>query len=245
MRVLIQMPAAPRHATVATGWASAFQTAGHEVSGWEPQQFPALDAFAESRPQLFIETRPRTRAVDKGLVRWAPRVVDRKWFLPVFDTHRFAKVVGGYRGELACDLCFVGDYREKKRPLLDAMIRPLLDRYRVKLFGPTPWGVPQYLGTLSDQELADLYHSARVVLNVSEQRPGERLFQATALGGCLATNVSINGDPCNFETFEKMIQVALNLNDEQRKTQISIHSLHVRKYYTYDRQVSDILRDKS
>lgn len=180
MRILIQHPKY-RHTSIARGWINVFNSLGHESYLWSPEK-PAFDAFDEVKPDVFILTGGAGKVPPKCLkINPNLKVIDQTEIEAGLDTHVFR--LGEAREEFACDVAFVGSYRPEKQALLNRFVLPLLDRYKVKLFGLGRWCVPQHLGLISDQDLPDLYASARVCLNISEGRFGERAFQIIGCGG--------------------------------------------------------------
>lgn len=105
---------------------------------------------------------------------------------------------GVFTPGLACDACFVGGKWPYKSRKLDPYIFPLISSdLNVKIFGRNHWQVPQYLGTISQENECNLYSTATVCLNVSEphstdERYGcdiiERVFKVLACGGFLVTD---------------------------------------------------------
>lgn len=65
MRVLCEYsPCGPSY--VRTGWANVFRALGHEFVWWDQGRKPALDAFAETAPDLFIGT---TYGIDRATIK--------------------------------------------------------------------------------------------------------------------------------------------------------------------------------
>jgi hypothetical protein len=107
---------------------------------------------------------------------------------------------GQYDPTLECDLGFVGGYWPHKGLVIDRYLLPLLHpvgRYKAKIFGNQPWKVPQYCGVLSDQNMKNLFVSAKICPNLSEPHAhafgidvNERIFKVLCAGGfCISDNV--------------------------------------------------------
>ena len=101
---------------------------------------------------------------------------------------------------LDCDIGFVGGYWPYKGQVLDKWLVPLLHpvgAYDVKIFGNQPWGVNQYCGVIADEDVKNLFASARICPNLSEPHAQEfgidinaRIFKVLyAEGFCIADNV--------------------------------------------------------
>ncbi len=107
---------------------------------------------------------------------------------------------GEYHQELASDLVFVGGYWKYKAVNLDQYIIPLcfpIGKYRIKIFGNQAWPVPQYLGTIGNDSVKNLFTSATICPSVSEPHSNkfgfdviERPFKIISAGGfCISDYV--------------------------------------------------------
>ena len=82
---------------------------------------------------------------------------------------------GVKKPELLCDIAFVGGRWGYKSQTLDKWFLPLLEQnLRIKIFGNQPWGVPQYCGFIPDDEVKNLFSSAKICPNLSE--PHSQVF---------------------------------------------------------------------
>lgn len=102
--------------------------------------------------------------------------------------------------KLECDIGFVGGYWPHKGLVIDRYLFPLLypiNDYKVKIFGNQQWGVNQYCGMINDEDVKNLFASARVCPNLSEPHAhefgidvNERIFKVLYAGGfCISDNV--------------------------------------------------------
>ncbi len=107
---------------------------------------------------------------------------------------------GTQRPELTCDVAFCGGYWGYKARNLDRFLLPLChpsSKLSVKIFGNQPWPIGQYLGSIDDGHVKDLFASATVCPNVSEPHSTdfgfdviERPFKVLSSGGfCLSDDV--------------------------------------------------------
>lgn len=80
--------------------------------------------------------------------------------------------VGGERlPEYESDICFVGGKWGYKSKCIDSWLLPLCDislGLNVKIFGNKHWGIPQYCGTIDNNDVKHAFASAKVCPNVSE-----------------------------------------------------------------------------
>lgn len=73
--------------------------------------------------------------------------------------------------ELESDICFVGGRWGYKSKTLDKWMLPLCNpdfKYKIKIFGNQAWGIPQYLGTVSQPFTRNVLASAKICPNISE-----------------------------------------------------------------------------
>ena len=92
--------------------------------------------------------------------------------------------------ELECDIGFVGGYWPYKGQVINQYLFPILEKCRVKIFGNQPWPANQYCGLINDDQVKNLFVSAKVCPNLSEphaQKFGidvnERIFKILCSGG--------------------------------------------------------------
>lgn len=249
MRILCQV-GRERDRAIYDGWRRVFEAAGHTFTLWEPGK-PAFDAFDESAPNLFVETSPRSRGVQRCLDERLVPVVDRRDPQPAFDMFLFDRPDSPqYGGSLNCDLAYVGNYRSDKADLLERYVMPLAERFRLKVFGREPWPLNEYLGPVREETLPCIYRSARVCLNVSGQpRFPERVYQILGVGGvCLSSPTPCPGlsvlpvamaEPDGFHD-----EVRDLLEDERRRRAMSEQGVRmVLGHHTYFHRVAEMLAE--
>ena len=163
--------------------------------------------------------------------------------------------------KLACDIGFVGGYWPYKGLVIDKYLFPLLDpvgQYGVKIFGNQPWWkANQYCGLISDEEVKDLFMSAKICPNLSEPHAqefgidvNERIFKILYSGGfCISDNVSsykMFGDGLVIakspEDFKEKIDYYLE-NEEERKTISQIGHDYVKKNHTGFHRIAKIMKE--
>lgn len=105
---------------------------------------------------------------------------------------------GQFDSRLDCDIAFVGGYWPYKGQVIDQYLTPIVNYYKVKIFGNQPWPhVNQYCGMLQEEHVKNLFASAKVCPNLSEPHAhefgfdiNERAFKVLAAGGiCVMDNV--------------------------------------------------------
>tara|TARA_R110002012_G_scaffold130195_1_gene282638 strand:- start:493 stop:1536 length:1044 start_codon:yes stop_codon:yes gene_type:complete len=140
-----------------------------------------------------------------------------------------------FKPRLECDIGFVGGYWPYKGLVIDKYLFPLLDpvgQYSVKIFGNQPWWkANQYCGLISDEDVKNLFVSAKICPNLSEPHAqefgidvNERIFKILYSGGfCISDKVSsynMFGDGIVManspEDFREKVDYYLN-NEEERK----------------------------
>lgn len=143
---------------------------------------------------------------------------------------------GKFDPALECDIGFVGGYWPYKGQVISKYLFPLLNpmgRHRVKIFGNQPWPVNQYCGMIYDEDVKNLFKSAKICPNLSEPHAqefgfdvNERIFKILYAGGfCISDNVegyqTIFGDSVPLaespEHFESLIDQYLNDPEAREK----------------------------
>ena len=155
------------------GLVTAFDKLGHDTVLWKDG--PAFDIFDEVKPDIFI-TIDMNRAILK-CIKERPNlhtmiyskdnlcILDGKELeLPnVVDNITFHHV--DYNTHIASDITYIG----KPNPMIMSLAYPI-DKFNLKIFGPQPWPIPQYLGVVSTKEHCQAYSSTKIafVTNVVE-----------------------------------------------------------------------------
>lgn len=104
----------------------------------------------------------------------------------------FEYTCGNIRHEFKCDLGFVGGRWGYKAQSIDKFLVPLCQPnsgFRVKIFGNSNWGIPNYCGYLPDEYTKDFFASSTILPNISEPHSQvfgfdivERPFKCAAAG---------------------------------------------------------------
>ena len=166
---------------------------------------------------------------------------------------------GQSRPEFKCDLGFVGGYWPYKGQVINKYFMPLLQpvgNYNIKIFGNQPWPANQYCGFIHDEEVKDLFCSAKICPNLSEPHAqefgfdvNERIFKILYAGGfCISDNVegyrTIFKDSVpladNPEHFKELIDLYLESPEERQKLSLAGQEL-VQKNHTSIHRVAEIL----
>lgn len=187
-------------ALFASGW-------GEAVDSLDPDEYPIVRVTPEERDRLarlkdetgkpdFVFLHVSQGNLERVLGGWRSIGIKPVGILNAAD----AFVLDGakYREELACDFGFVGSRWGYKSRNLDRYLLPLLQSgLKGRLFGASGWqNVPQWMGTISEEDKRDLFYSARVCPNVSEPHSTssygsdivERVYQVPFAGGCLVSD---------------------------------------------------------
>jgi hypothetical protein len=174
------------------------------------------------------------------------------------DVHSY--IGGVYNDYFGCDIGFVGGYWPYKAQIIDKYLLPLcfpVGKYSVKIFGNQGWnGVNQFCGTINEQDVKDLFVSAKICPNLSEPHAheygvevNERTFKVLAAGGfCISDNVAshkrIFGDGVVFADspidFEEKIQYFLGRPEERKLVADKGRKIVLKNHTNYHR-VSQIL----
>lgn len=166
-----------------------------------------------------------------------------------------------FDSKLACDIGFVGGYWPYKGLVIDRYLFPMLDpvgQYNVKIFGNQPWWkANQYCGLIGDEEVKNLFVSAKICPNLSEPHAqefgidiNERIFKILYSGGfCVSDSVSsykMFGDGLVIakspEDFRDKINYYLE-NEEERKSISKIGHNYVKKNHTGFHRIATIMQE--
>ena len=148
------------------------------------------------------------------------------------DTTIYSQAV--FDEKLACDIGFVGGYWPYKAQVMDKYLLPLLDpmgKYSCKIFGNQAWPVNQYCGLIEDQDVKNLFVSAKICPNLSEPHAqefgidvNERIFKILYAGGfCISDNVE------SYNMFGDGLVMADSPQDFQNKVDYYLQNQDERK----------------
>jgi hypothetical protein len=130
---------------------------------------------------------------------WQDHGVPIESVLSAADIYDYTK--GVYKPEYDCDIMFVGGYWGYKAQTFDRWLLPLCKKwkYRIKIFGNSPWPIPQYCGFINNDEVKHAMKSAKICINLSEPHSQvygydiiERPFKILA-NGCFMISDHVTG----------------------------------------------------
>jgi hypothetical protein len=174
------------------GLHNAYKACGYNSYLWSEKQKPAFDIFAEFQPTVFISNGKKlSRATLKCLLNHRPiktivsaHCEDIEYLkqnfceLFIYDISLAADTTlyhfGKENPNLKCDVAFLGKKNDVIYPYMIAWCHQ--KGRNVKIFGPEPWPVPNYLGNISIENECDLYRSATYSF-------GENEYKILACGG--------------------------------------------------------------
>jgi hypothetical protein len=190
------------------GFKLAAEKRGHIWIWWHPN-IPTFDAFDEVNPDLVFLTKEPAGSVLKCLkekpnIQWVSTkgpiktstnkefkrvcLVDHYLFFPVDPEEQYQ-----------CDIAVIGELHWKVAKLCHPV-----GKYKIKIAGPKPWPVVQYIGAVTADEARRLYCSSNIVIALNE----EQEYEAAAMK---CPFVSI--DSKNFDEEIKMgIEGKFNMN---------------------------------
>lgn len=171
------------------------------------------------------------------------------------DIFQFYK--GSYKEEYSSDIAFVGGRWGYKAKNLDPYLVYLCRdfSFNIKIFGNQPWGIPQYCGFADDNEIKDIFASAKICPNISEPHSNEygydiveRPFKLLS-NGCFVisdyvedlVNMIPNGIiyAKNHTEFHDLVKHYINDENERRKVAAIGHK-EVMENHTYFHRAADM-----
>lgn len=207
----------------------------------------------------FVFIHVTDKFLDATMGGWRSIGVNPVGVLNAADTFKFFE--GSYKAELACDVGYVGGRWPYKSRNIDAFLLPLCHASKkldVKIFGNTPWPVPQYLGLINDEDHRDLFASAKVCPSVSESHSTdlgfdlvERPYKVMASGAVCVSDFVDEGRGLFGEAelpmaktpgeFEDLTRYYMGHEDERRKVAAAGRKAVLARHTYFDR-VETILR---
>jgi len=181
----------------------------------------------------FVHIHYRQEDVDRTHSYYKDIGIDAKSLMMCADVMAYSDAK--FDPKLECDIGFVGGYWPHKGIVINNWLFPLLgdiSEYRVKIFGNQIWPVNQYCGYIRDEDVKNLFVSAKICPNLSEPHAhafgidiNERIFKVLYSGGfCVSDKVAgynIFGDGLvqaeSPEDFKNKIDYYLEHEDEKRE----------------------------
>lgn len=160
---------------------------------------------------------------------------------------------------LTCDIAFVGGYWPYKGEIIDSYLTPLCEdySYNIKIFGNQIWPhVNQYCGILNDQQVANLFNTAKICPNLSEPHAhtygrdvNERAFKVLAASGfCIMDSIQAMKELVpdgivyaeNPIDFKNKVNYFLQPENQAEKNEITYigHKAIINSHTNYDRMIS-------
>lgn len=147
--------------------------------------------------------------------------------------------------EYKSDISFIGGRWPFKAKNIDRLLLPLCEfpsKYKIKIFGNTPWPVNQYLGQIHDDEVKHVFKSAIVCPNISEPHSYiysdlvERLWKIPLSDGlvvsdkaCDLYNIFANGYDCLCPTFDSPKELSELVDYYNKEFEIRQHLIWKQK----------------
>lgn len=150
-----------------------------EYSDKVAQEFPILIASTVEK-EMINYLRKETGKPDFLFIHYHPdsvKYTHENWINNGYQVESLmnaADVFSFTRGKpqkkYECDIMFLGGYWPYKAKVLDKWLLPLCKdfKYKIKIFGNSPWPCPQYCGFLPEGEEANALASAKICVNLHE-----------------------------------------------------------------------------
>lgn len=136
------------------GWIRAAQYLNLEACKLNSSRI--FDSLAFFKPNLLI-THNINDELKKALFKYKCSCLLLTNYLPAADfPPNFSG--GEYKQEYDCDLLILGNYKEEYKKYL---VQLNLNNIKYKILGTGNWNVPEHVGSISSNEIADAYKSAK------------------------------------------------------------------------------------
>ncbi len=91
-----------------------------------------------------------------------------------------------------CDISLIGIYDEQKTPVYNKFLYPLLDKYKVKVFGHGYWPIANHLGIINDNKVfSKVVGNSKINLCITNElgySPSEKIYKIMACKGLAFIN---------------------------------------------------------
>lgn len=217
MKALIQT--GHRYDQDMAGFTNALAEVGVECMLWSESKVSAFAAFDECKPDMFVSsTGLMTRALTKCFDKYKPKVAlfvdepcefevkpDVVMSYGVIDADKYndSKKLAVYPcvnmnvvtnpkedPSLKCEVLYVGGYNTAVRPLINKYVVPLAQDFKLRIYGPGNWIVPNALGTIyyGNVKNAMLNADSFIYLSNSDDDLSWNPFVAMSVGTPVFTN---------------------------------------------------------
>lgn len=171
------------------------------------EKYPVLVATSKEKKMVeqlkpkFVFSHYPERYIDETLGGWRNVGTEPISMPSAYDN--FLYDGGQFDLDLACDIGYTGGYWPYKARNLNRYILPLCypaGKYNIKIFGNGWGGLGQYLGTIQEHKIRDLFKSAKIVPAVHESHSNiwgfdvvERVYKSAGVGGGLTISDYVEG----------------------------------------------------
>ena len=127
-----------------------------------------LNLHKETGKPDYVHIHYPQKYVDKTHEYWIQNGIKAYEDLLAADIYDYTK--GQKRPEFESDITFIGGYWAYKAQTFNKYLIPLCNdfKHRIKIFGNSPWPVPQYCGYVQNELTKDILASATICPNLSE-----------------------------------------------------------------------------
>lgn len=217
MRALIQT--GHKYDQDLTGLTNALADIGVKCMLWNESKMSAFGVFEECKPDFFIGAESLlSRATAKCLEKYKPKIAlyvdgeskfevkpDAIMSYGVISADKYndsAKLCinpcvnmsvvtnSSLDPYLHCEVLYVGGYNTPLRPLVNTVVLPLAHDYKLRVFGPGAWPIPQALGNVHYPNVKNIMRNADlyVYLSNSDDDLSWNPFVAMSVGTPILTN---------------------------------------------------------
>lgn len=183
-----------------SGMANVLVEKGHKCMIWSENSMSAFAAFRECQPDVFIgSTGLLTRAISKCIDQFKPKtalyVDSKEVVLPknvnllmaydVIDAElgpdvlkaKLTPCINMHVSQnpkedslLKSEVLFTGNYNSPDRTLINRYVIPLAHDYKLKVFGPGNWPIPNALGRVSLDNMKNVVYNAGVYIYLTSNQ---------------------------------------------------------------------------
>ena len=134
----------------------------------EDEKKRILDLYNEVQKPDFLHIHYHPDYIEQTHGSWIKEGIPAYSMLLGADVFEYGK--GSFKQEFKSDITFIGGYWGYKSQTFNKWLIPLCNdfKYQIKIFGNSPWPVPQYCGYVQNELTRDIFASATICPNLSE-----------------------------------------------------------------------------
>jgi hypothetical protein len=211
--------------------AFGFALLGEQVVLWDPSRLAAFEAFGRLKPDIYVGP---SSGLTPAILRSRGNAILALWkdgeeiekpdrcfiYSEIEIPWPYIDCETEKNSLLAADVLLLGDYDAS----FNSFLSPLFEqKYVSRAYGPSPWPIPYYAGTLDEPEIDSAIASSKVVVLWGGRSNSRWVMRAVRSGALpILVGAKIEGCPClNYENPESFISgVGEYVSDDEQRGKV-------------------------